>query len=131
MRCRRQYGETASFGSDLACRRGDVRHLWRLRLCPRVRHRAQVARGAPLPDRPDLDQFDPRLYRPARAEDAALLLSGRQYCYAVRRLRMKRPYNAEPRSIRVPGSETGTGGSPKAMLSTSNPKFAVLRTTSS
>src|SRR6266567_7773155 len=33
-----------------------------------------MARGADLPDRPDLDQPDPRLYRPARARHAAVVL---------------------------------------------------------
>src|SRR5262249_27180696 len=49
--------------------------LWRLCLCPRIRHRAQMARDPPLPDRADLDQSDPRLYRPARARHAKILLS--------------------------------------------------------
>ena len=49
--------------------------LWRLRLRQGIRHRAQMARSPPLPDRADLDQPDPRLYRPARARHAALVLN--------------------------------------------------------
>jgi alkylation response protein AidB-like acyl-CoA dehydrogenase len=48
--------------------------LRRLRLRPRIRHRAQMARMPPLSNRPDLDQHDPGLYRPARPRLAALLL---------------------------------------------------------
>src|SRR6266436_7540587 len=36
-----------------------------------------MARNPPLPDGADLDQSDPRLYRPARVGHAALLLSRR------------------------------------------------------
>ena len=50
--------------------------LRRLRLRHGIRHRAQMARDAALPDRADLDQPDPRLCRPARAGDAADLLRG-------------------------------------------------------
>ena len=53
--------------------------LWRLRLCQGIRHRAQMARGAPLPDRADLDQPDPRLYRPARPRHAAVVLRTPQF----------------------------------------------------
>ena len=59
---------------DLARRRRDLPDLWRLRLRQGIRHRAQMARGAHLPDRADLDQPDPRLYRPARPGDAAVVL---------------------------------------------------------
>jgi len=37
VRRRRQYGETARLGSHLARRRGDVRHLWRLRVRQGIR----------------------------------------------------------------------------------------------
>ena len=75
LRRRRQHGETARLRGDLARRRRDLRDLWRLRLRQGIRHRAQMARGPPLPDRPDLDQPDPRLYRPARPRHAAVVLS--------------------------------------------------------
>src|ERR1700730_12972081 len=55
--------------------RGDDVNLWRLRLRARIRHRAQMARDPPLPDGTDLNQPDPRLYRPARPRHAALVLS--------------------------------------------------------
>ena len=47
----------------------------RLRLRGRVRRRAEVPRDQALPDRADLHQPDPLVYRRARAGDAALLLS--------------------------------------------------------
>src|SRR6516164_5233530 len=72
---RRQYGETARLGSDLARRRSDLRDLWRLRLRQGIRHRAQMARGPPLPDGTHLYKPDPCLYRPARVGNAAVLLS--------------------------------------------------------
>ena len=37
--------------------------------------RAQMARDPPLPERVDLDQSDSRLYRPARARHAAVVLA--------------------------------------------------------
>src|SRR5438477_11831140 len=74
MRRRREYGEIARLGSDLARGRGDVRDLWRLCLCQGIRHRAQMAGSPPLPDCADLDQPDPRLSRPARPGDAPLVL---------------------------------------------------------
>ena len=40
-----------------------------------IRHRAQVARGAALSDRADLDEPGARLSRPARARDGAVVLS--------------------------------------------------------
>src|SRR3984893_11045315 len=55
--------------------RGDDVNLWRLRLRARIRHRAQMARDPPLPDGTDLNQPDPRLYRPARPRHATLVLS--------------------------------------------------------
>src|SRR5271157_5683198 len=75
MRRRRQHGQAPGLGSDLARGRGDILGLWRLRLCQGIRHRAQMARSPPLPDRADLDQPDPRLYRPARPRHAAVLLN--------------------------------------------------------
>jgi hypothetical protein len=74
MRCRRQHGKAAGFRSGVARRGGDD-DLWRLRLCPRIRHRAQMTRDPPLPNSPDLDQSDPRLYRPARPRDAKIVLN--------------------------------------------------------
>ncbi len=75
VRRRRQYGEAPRLGGDLARRRGDLRYLWRLRVRQGIRHRAQMARGPPLPDRANLDQPDPRLYRPARPRHAAVVLA--------------------------------------------------------
>ncbi len=49
--------------------------LRRLRLRAGIRDRAQVAGGAAVPDRADLDQPDPGLCRPARAGHAAILLT--------------------------------------------------------
>ena len=40
--------------------------VWRVRLCTGIRDRAQMARGAAVSDRADLDQPHPRLCRPAR-----------------------------------------------------------------
>ena len=68
----------------------DVR---RLRLCARVRHRAQVARDAAVSDRADLHQHDPGLRRPARAGDAAVVLIDGD-CH---------PGIARQRNIRDPG----------------------------
>ena len=62
-----QHRKAARLGSRLARRRSLHADLRRLCGGARIRHRAQVARGAHLSDRADLDQPDPRLYRPARA----------------------------------------------------------------
>ncbi len=75
MRRRRQHGQAPGLGGDLARRRRDLPDLRRLRLRQGIRHRAQMARGADLPDRADLHQPDPRLYRPARARHAAIVLA--------------------------------------------------------
>ena len=57
---------------------GGGRHVradpWQVRLCRGIRHRAQVPRDPPLPDRADLDQPDPVVSRRARARPAALVL---------------------------------------------------------
>ena len=41
----------------------------------RIRYRTEMARDPPLSDRADLDQSDPRLYRPARPRHAPLVLN--------------------------------------------------------
>ena len=81
LRSRARLRRRGQHGQDAGRRRGlegggslpaDLR---RLRLRPRVRHRAQMARGPPLPNRAHLHQHGAGLHRPARAGDAALVLS--------------------------------------------------------
>ena len=90
---------------------------WRLRLRQGIRHRAQMARSPPLPDRADLDQPDPRLSRPARAGHAAVVLSCaatkqsrteelQRPAIASRRLFSGRP-TAEPMGWQCPRSRRG------------------------
>ena len=61
-------------GGLLARRGGLSPDPWRLRFRSRLRRRAQVARDAPLQNRPHLHQHGAGLHRAARAGDAALLL---------------------------------------------------------
>src|ERR1700720_2867728 len=97
MRRRRQYGETARVRGDLARRRSNVRDLWRLRIREGKLNRAPKGRGPPLPDRPDLDQPDPRLSRPACAGDAALVLRRSRRT----RLKLYQPERGFPRDDAV------------------------------
>ena len=69
-----QHGQDARRRRGLEGGGGVPADLRRLRLRPRVRHRAQMARDPPLPDRAHLHQHGPRLHRPARAGHAALVL---------------------------------------------------------
>src|SRR5690606_20473716 len=75
VRRRCQHRQAAGVGGDVACCRYLPADLWRVRLCPRVRHRTQVARGPALSDCADIDQPDPGLYRSACAGDAKVLLT--------------------------------------------------------
>src|SRR4051794_2229364 len=53
---------------------------WRIWLRPRIRHRAQMARDAPVSGRADLHQPGPRVSRRARAGNATLVLSSPPSC---------------------------------------------------
>ena len=76
----RDCGAEANMGKMLAAEaawtggRGLPADVRRLRLRARIRHRAQVARDAAVPDRADLHQHDPGLRGPARAGIAAVVL---------------------------------------------------------
>jgi hypothetical protein len=78
----------ATFGGFAFAREYDI--------CQGIRHRAQMARGPSLPDRADLDQPDPRLSRPARLGDAAVVLS------AAAAIRRTGRFDAEQEGIRTP-----------------------------
>ena len=72
-----QHGQDAGGRCGVEGGRGLPADLRRLRLCARVRHRAQVARDATLSDRAHLHQHGAGLHRPACAGDAADVLSVR------------------------------------------------------
>ena len=55
-------------------RRGRDDHIWWLCVRARIRYRAQMARNSPLPHRTRLNEYDPRLCRPACARDAPFIL---------------------------------------------------------
>ena len=80
LRRRGQHGQDAGGGCLLGsgqCLRADP---WRLRLCRRIRRRAQVPRNAALSSCADLDQSDPVLRRRACARPAPLLLRTYRCC---------------------------------------------------
>ena len=74
LRRRGQHGQDAGGGCVLGSGQRLRADPWRLRLCGRIRRRAQVPRNAALSSRADLDQSDPVLRRRACARPAPLLL---------------------------------------------------------
>src|ERR1700682_3451235 len=74
LRRRGQYGQDAGGGCVLGCGQCLRADPWRLRLCGRIRRRAQVPRNAALSGRADLDQSDFVVRGRACARHAPLVL---------------------------------------------------------